>query len=154
MIEIVTKEKLYKDSRHNPLHPIVPKDPRTSHPSASASAAPRTTRSGGASFAFSTNNNFLKMFRGIFAMCQRMDHHLDVMEQCLQIVRCNQEMIHSQQDKPLLEFPDVTVFLPVPNPYASLTPAELADFGIGPARVSDDDDEEQVGDDEETEDDE
>jgi hypothetical protein len=36
-----------------------------------------------------------------------------------------------------------------------LTPAELATFGIGPARVSSDDDEEaQANDDEETEDDE
>jgi hypothetical protein len=49
----------------------------------------------------------------------------------------------------------VPVFSPVPDPYASLTPTELAAFGISPAHVSDDDDdEEQVGDDEETEDDE
>jgi hypothetical protein len=44
---------------------------------------------------------------------------------------------------------------PVPDPYGSLTPAELATFGIGPARVSsDDNDEVQADDDEETEDDE
>jgi hypothetical protein len=44
---------------------------------------------------------------------------------------------------------------PVPDPYASLTPAELAAFGIGPARVdNDDDDDDEVRDDEETEDDE
>jgi hypothetical protein len=49
MIEMVTKEKFYKDSRHDPLRPAVPKDPRISHASASTSAAPRTTRSGGAS---------------------------------------------------------------------------------------------------------
>jgi hypothetical protein len=36
MTEIVTKEKFYKDSRHNSLHPAVPKDSRTSHASASA----------------------------------------------------------------------------------------------------------------------
>jgi hypothetical protein len=69
-------------------------------------------------------------------------------------VRPNQEIIHSQRDEPLLEFPDVPVFPPVSDPYASLTPAELATFGIGPAHVSDDDDEEQAGDDEEMEDDE
>jgi hypothetical protein len=68
-------------------------------------------------------------------------------------MRYNQEIIHSQWDKPLLEFPDVPIFLPIPDPYASLTPVELAAFGIGPAHVSDDDDEEQAGDDEETEDD-
>jgi hypothetical protein len=155
MIGIVTKEKFYKDSRHDPLCPAVPKDPRTSRASASASVAPRTTCHGGASFASSTNSGFLKMFRGIFAMCQRMDQCLDVMEQCLQIVRRNQKITHSQRDETLLEFPDVPVFLPVPDPYASLTPTELAAFGISPAHVSDDDDdEEQVGDDEETEDDE
>jgi hypothetical protein len=77
---------------------------------------------------------------------------LDVIEQRLQIMRRNQEIIHSQWDEPLLEFPDVLVFLPVPDPYASLTPAELGAFGIGPARVSDD--EEHTGDDEEMEDDE
>jgi hypothetical protein len=31
MIEMVTKEKIYKDSRHDPLHPAVPKDLRASH---------------------------------------------------------------------------------------------------------------------------
>jgi hypothetical protein len=82
---------------------------------------------------------------------------IDVMEQCLQIVWCNQEISHSQQDEPLLEFPNVPVYPPpVPDPYASLIPAELAAFGIGPARVDndDDDDEEEVRDDEEIEDDE
>jgi hypothetical protein len=80
---------------------------------------------------------------------------LDVMDQRLQIVRRNQEVIHSQWDKPLQEFPDVPVFPPVPGPYGSLTPGELAAFGIGPARVSlDDDDEAQVDDEEDTEDDE
>jgi hypothetical protein len=48
------------------------------------------------------------------------------MDQCLQIVWCNQEIIHSQRDELLQEFPDVPVFPPVPNPYGSLTPAELA----------------------------
>jgi hypothetical protein len=45
-------------------------------------------------------------------------------------------------------------FLPArPDPYTSLTPVELAAFGIGPARVSDDDDDEEQDDDnEETED--
>jgi hypothetical protein len=67
----------------------------------------------------------------------------------------NQEIIHSQQDEPLQEFPDVPVFPPIPDPYGSLTPAELATFGIGPARVSsDDDDEAQANNDEEMEDDE
>jgi hypothetical protein len=61
-------------------------------------------------------------------------------------VRCNQEIIHSQWDEPLLEFSDVPVFPPVPNPYASLTPTELAAFSIGPAHVSDDDDEEKEDD--------
>jgi hypothetical protein len=65
----------------------------------------------------------------------------------------NQEIIHSQQDEPLQEFSDVHVFPPVPDPYGSLTPAELAAFDIGPARVSsDDDDEAQANDDKETED--
>jgi hypothetical protein len=57
-------------------------------------------------------------------------------------VRHNQEIIHSQWDEPLQEFLDVLVFPPVPNPYGSLTPVELATFGIGPAHVSLDDDDE------------
>jgi hypothetical protein len=135
MIEMVTKDKFYKDSRHDPLHHVVPKDPRTSHASASAYAAPCTAHNGGASSASSTNSGFLKMFIGIFAMCHRMNQHLDVMEQCLQSVRCNQEIIHCQQDEPFLEFPKVPVFPPVPDHYALLTPAELATFSIGPAHV-------------------
>jgi hypothetical protein len=43
------------------------------------------------------------------------------------------------------------VFPHVPIPYASLTPAELATFGINPARAhsNDDDDEEEATNDEE-----
>jgi hypothetical protein len=70
------------------------------------------------------------------------------MDQRLQIVRCNQEIIHSQWDEPLQEFPDVPIFPPVPDPYGSLTPVELATFGIDPARASlDDNDEAQTDDD-------
>jgi hypothetical protein len=81
----------------------------------------------------------------------------------MEIVRRNQEIIHSQRDEPLQEFTDVPVFSPVPDPYASLTPTELATFDIGPSCApagyddddDDDDDEEEAGDDdEETEDDE
>jgi hypothetical protein len=70
------------------------------------------------------------------------------MDQRLQIVQRNQEIIHNQQDEPLQEFPDVSVFPPVYDPYGSLTPVELAAFGIGPARVSSDDDNEETEDDE------
>jgi hypothetical protein len=64
-------------------------------------------------------------------------------------VRRNQEIIHSQRDELLQEFPDVPVFPPVPDPYGSLTPAELAAFGIGPARASSNDDDEAQDDEEE-----
>jgi hypothetical protein len=74
------------------------------------------------------------------------------MDQHLQIVRHNQEIIHSQQDEPLQEFPDVPVFPPALDPYGSLTPTELPAFSIGPTHVSSDDDNEvQANDDEETE---
>jgi hypothetical protein len=80
---------------------------------------------------------------------------MDVLDQCLKIVRHNQKIIHSQRDNPLLEFPDVPVFPPIADPYTSMTPVELAAFDIEPARVSDDDnDEEQADDKEETKDDE
>jgi hypothetical protein len=61
----------------------------------------------------------------------------------------------------------VPVYPPIPDPYSSLTPAELATFGVGPSYApvgsdddNDDDDEvnndddEEVNDDEETDDDE
>jgi hypothetical protein len=101
----------------------------------------------------------LKMFRGIFAMCHRTDQRLDVIEQCMEIVRRNQEIIHSQPDEPLLEFPDVPVYPPIVVPYASLTPAELAAFGLSPSYTpvgsdNDDEDEKATNDDEETKDDE
>jgi hypothetical protein len=154
MIEMVTKEKFYKDSRHDPLRPAVPKDPRASHAGSSAAPTAAPTLIGGASSASSTNNGFVKMFRDIFVMCRHTDQLLDVMEQRLQIVRRNQEIIRSQWDEPLQEFPDVPILPPVPDPYASLTHAELAAIGIDPAHVLDNDDEEQAGDDEEMEDDE
>jgi hypothetical protein len=64
------------------------------------------------------------------------------MDQHLQIVRRNQEIIHSQRNESLQEFPDVPVFPLVPDPYGSLTPTKLAAFGIGPVHVSSDDDDE------------
>jgi hypothetical protein len=72
--------------------------------------------------------------------------HLDVMDQHIQIVWRNQEIIHIQRDELLQEFPDVPVFPSVP--YGSLTPVELAAFGIGPGRVSSDDNNEAQVDDE------
>jgi hypothetical protein len=151
MIESMAHEKFYKDVCHDSFRPAVPKDPRASR--AGSSAAPtvapsRTTHSGGAPSAPATNSNILKMLRGIFATCRRTDQRLDVMYQRLQIVRRNQEIIHSQRDEPLQEFPDVPVFPPVPDPYGSLTPVELARFSIGPSRVSSDDDDEAQADDE------
>jgi hypothetical protein len=157
MIDVLTQEKFYKDVAHEPIRLAVPKDPMAPGAGSStpAAAPSRTTRSGCASSAPSVNSGILKIFWGIFAMCWHTDQRLDVIEQRLQIVQRNQEIIHSQRDEPLLEFPDVPVFPPVLNPYASLTPAELAAFGIGPARVNDDDEEEDAADDnEETMDDE
>jgi hypothetical protein len=49
MIEMVTKEEFYKDTRHDPLGPVVPKDPRASRAGSSAAAPSRTTHIGGAS---------------------------------------------------------------------------------------------------------
>jgi hypothetical protein len=98
MIESVAQEKFYKGVRHDSLRPTVPKDPRAS--SAGSSTAPAvalsgTTHSGGASSAPATNSGILKMLQGIFATCRRTDQRLDVMDQRLKIVRCNQEIIHS-----------------------------------------------------------
>jgi hypothetical protein len=154
MIESVAQEKFYKDVHHDSLRPAVPKDPRASHAGSSAALA-HIARSGGAPSAPATNSGILKMLWSIFATCWRIDQHLNVMDQRIQIVRCNQEIIHSQWDEPLQEFPDVPIFPLVPDLYGSLTPAELAAFGISPARVSsDDDDEAQATDDEEMKDDE
>jgi hypothetical protein len=101
----------------------------------------------------------LKMFRGIFAMCCRTDHRLDAIEQRMEIVHHNQEIIHSQWGESLLEFPDVPVYPPVADPYASMTPTELDAFCVGPSYApasnnDDDEDVEAANDDEEIEDDE
>jgi hypothetical protein len=162
MIEVVAHEMFYKDVAHEPLHPAVSKDPRTSRiASSSPVVAPsHTTRSGGASSSSSANFSILKMFQGIFAIYCRTDQRMEVMEQRIQIVWRNQKIIHSQWDAPLLEFPDLPVYPPVLDPYASLTPVELAAFGIDSARDlnddddDDDDDDEEANDDEETDDDE
>jgi hypothetical protein len=147
----VVHEKFYNDVHHDSLRPTVPKDPRASHAGSSAApatATSRTTHGGGAPFAPVPNSSILKMLQGIFDTCRRTDHHLDVMDQCLQIVWRNQGITYSQWDEPLQEFPDI------PDPYCSLTLAMLTAFSIGPAHVSfDNDDEEQADDNEEMEDD-
>jgi hypothetical protein len=160
MIEVVAHETFYKDVKHVLLHPAVPKDPRThcSSSSTPAVAPVCTTRNGGASSS-SQSSGMLKMFRVIFAICRYTDQCLDVIEQCMEIVCHNHEIIHSLRDEPLLEFPDVPVYPPVVDPYASLTAVELAAFGVGPSYAptgsdDEDEDEEVTNDDEETGDDE
>jgi hypothetical protein len=101
MIEYVAQEKFYKDVRHDSLRLAVPKDSRASRAGSSAATPSRTTRSGGSPSAPVTNSSILKMLRGIFATCRRTDQRLDVMDQRLQIMRHNQEIIHSQWDEPL-----------------------------------------------------
>jgi hypothetical protein len=162
MIEVVAHEKIYKDVAHKPLRPTVPKDPMTHHTSSPplVVAPTHTTRSGGASSSSSSNSGFLKMFQSIFTICRHTAQRLDVIEQRKDIIRCNQEIIHSQWDESLLEFPDVPVYPPVADPYALLTLAELAAFSVGPSYAptgsddDNDDDDEEANDDEETEDDE
>jgi hypothetical protein len=133
MIEVVAHERFYKDIAHEPLRPTVPKDPRTHRTSSPPAVAPtHTTHSGGAYSSSSSISAFLKMFWGIFNMCRLIDQCLDVIEQCMEIVHRNQEIIHSQRDEPLLEFPDVPIYPPIVDPYASLTPVELATFSVGP----------------------
>jgi hypothetical protein len=85
MIETVVQEKFYKDVRHDSLHPAVPKDPRAHRAGSSTAAATpsRTTRSGGASSAPSTNSDILNMLQGIFVTCWRTDQCLDVIDQHL-----------------------------------------------------------------------
>jgi hypothetical protein len=94
MIDSVAQERFYKDVRHDSLRLAVPTDPRASR--AGSSAAPSlATHSSGTPSAPTTNSGILKMLRGIFATCQHTDQRLDVMDQRLQIVRRNQEIIHS-----------------------------------------------------------
>jgi hypothetical protein len=83
---------------HDSLRPVVPNDPRAAHVGSSVAPAtpPRTTCSGGALSAPALNSGILKMLRGIFATCRRTDQRLNMMDQHLQIVRRNQEIIHSQ----------------------------------------------------------
>jgi hypothetical protein len=158
MIKVVALERFYKDVVHEPLRPAVPKPPIHHHISPPPDVAPtRTTCDGGASS--SSNSGFLKMFWGIFAMCHRTDRRLDVMDHHIDILCRNQEIIHNQRDEPFIEFPEEPIYPPVSNPYASLTSAELAAFGIGPSRApttgsanDDDGDEEVANDDEEMED--
>jgi hypothetical protein len=85
--------------RHDILHPAVPNGPRASHASSSSAASSHTTHSGGAPSALAPNSGILKMLRGTFATCRCTDQRLDVMDQRLQIVRRNQEIIHSQRDE-------------------------------------------------------
>jgi hypothetical protein len=83
VIEVVTKEKFYKDVAHEPLHPAMPKDPRTHRASSSTPAnAPSLTthNSGASSSAPSVNSSFMKMFKGIFDMCRCTDQRMDVMD--------------------------------------------------------------------------
>jgi hypothetical protein len=159
MIEMVAHERFYKDVAHELLCPAVSKDSARRHTFPPPDMAPtRTARSSGASSSSSSNSDFLKMFWDIFAMYRRIDQCMDVTEHRLDIVHRNQEIINSQRDEPLIEFPDEVVYPSVPNPYASLTPAELPAFGIGPSHAptgnnnDDDGDEEATNDHEEMED--
>jgi hypothetical protein len=158
MIEVVAHEKFYKDAAHEPLRPVVPNGPAHHNISPPSDVAPaHSGHHGGASFSSSSNSGFLKMFQSIFAMCRRTDQRMDVMAHRLDIVHRSQDIFHSQWDETLIEFPHEPIYPPVPNPYALLTPSELAAFGIGPSHAPagnddyDDGDEEVANNDEEME---
>jgi hypothetical protein len=160
---------------HEPLRSTVPKGLAHCHISPPPGVAPaHSGYHGGACSSSSSNSSFLKMLWGIFAMCHHTGQHMDVMERCLDIVHCNQDIIHSQRDEPLIEFldediihsqRDEPVYPLVPDPCTLLTPVELAAFGICPSHAptgsdndddddDDDDEEKAANNDEETEDDE
>jgi hypothetical protein len=64
MIEFVVQENFHKDMRHDSLHPVVPKDPRSSRAGSFAAPAAdpsRTTHNGGASSAPAINSGILKI---------------------------------------------------------------------------------------------
>jgi hypothetical protein len=95
MIETVTHERFYKDVVHEPLRPALPILPIRHHTSPPSNVAPsHFTRSGGATSS-NSNSDFLKMFRGIFAMGCHIDQLMDVLERRTDILRRNQEIIHS-----------------------------------------------------------
>jgi hypothetical protein len=160
MIERVAHERFYYDVAHEPLCPVLAKYPICCRSSPPPDAVPPcTTRSGGASSS-SVNSGFLKMFRGIFAMCRCTNQHMDVLERHTEILQRNQDIIHNQRDEPLLEFLEELINPPFPDSYASLTQSELAAFDVGvhcapaPTGSGDGDDEGEANDDEEMEDDE
>jgi hypothetical protein len=123
MIETVDHERFYKDVAHEPLRPAIPKALARRHTSPPLDVAPpHATRSGGTSSSSSSSNSgFLKMFQGIFAMCHCIDQRMDVMDCRIDILCWNQEIIHSQRDEQLIEFPEKLAYPPILNSYASLT---------------------------------
>jgi hypothetical protein len=54
-------------------------------------------------------------------MCHRTDQCMDIHEHRTDILQWNQDIIHSQRDDPLSEFPEAPIYPPVPDPYALLT---------------------------------
>jgi hypothetical protein len=71
-------------------------------------------------------------------MCQRTNHHLDIIEQKLDANAYNHRLIHSklQIKEPLREVPTTEDLSEPIDPFAFLTPDELNYFNIGKFHLS------------------
>jgi hypothetical protein len=149
IIEKVTREVLVKDVVCGDLKPNTPRLPVYPRGSSPPPVVASTVRTRGATSSSSSSGDstLFKMFKSIMGMCRSSRYHQDVI---LESQRNLHHHMHLQE--PFAEFDEE----PEPeDPFASLTPADRAFFGLdqpSSSRVHEDDDgnnEEGDGDDDE-----
>jgi hypothetical protein len=67
------------------------------------------------------------MFKGLFNICQSNKQSTDVVRECQEVLLGNQRNLHQkmQVEQPFIEFSPVEALPEFPDPFASLTAAEM-----------------------------
>jgi hypothetical protein len=72
------------------------------------------------------------MFKGLFNICQSNKQSTDVVRECQEVLLGNQRNLHQkmQVEQPFIEFSPVEALPEFPDPFASLTAAEMVYLGM------------------------
>jgi hypothetical protein len=125
MIEVVSKRTFVKDVEHIPLHSM--KQYISLPPSAALVPSAATTSSDEPHSSSSGHSTFFKLFKGLFSICQSNKQTMDVVHERQEVLHKNQQNFHQkmQVEQHFVEFSPVEALLELPDPFASLTIAEM-----------------------------
>jgi hypothetical protein len=135
LVEAVSKRTFVKDVEHIPL--CSKKQYNSLPPSAISVPSAAATSSDVRRIAVSSSSSsgrsaFFKLFKGLFSICQSNKQSMDVVCEHQEVLLENQQILHHkmQVEQPFVEFSPIEALPELPDPFASLTAAEMVFHGM------------------------